>query len=250
MNLEAQKPTAEKSDNPAKKAASVVAEVKPAIDIYNDPLYNEDGTRNTNIPFCLFVTRKQQEERENNKNTVMVSSPSCKENIRFVKAFKQLKAQKRAEYLERLKQLRRMEKAKAKNEPKFPLLPASKQKPRDGRGDAACTPTCSKPPIRKASQSPPRKLSPKDKKENELKEKTEKLKALKKARVKKQLVKYPPVKTKPWKPPTSVVEAIGKKKKPRPIIVIPPFKTRKWVPEPRVKPKEKVVIEYPPVTRK
>lgn len=241
----------ERPDTPLKKTVSVVAaEVKPLIDIYNDPLLNEDGTRNLNIPFCLYVSRKQQEERENNKNTVSVSNPSCKENVRFQKALQQMKAQKKAEFLERRKQLRRLEKAKSKNEPKFPVLPASKQKPRDGRGDAACFPTCQRLPLRKASQSPPRKLSLKDKKEKEQKEMAEKLKALKKARVRKQLVKYPPVKTKPWKPPTSVTEAAGKKKKARPVIVIPPFKTKKWVPESRIKPREKVVIEYPPVIRK
>lgn len=227
---------------------SIKIDVKPPIDIHNDPLFNEDGTRNTNIPFCLYAIRKVQEERENNKKVISLSDPSCKEKVLFQKAFQKMKAESRSREKERCKQLRRIAKSKAKNEaPKFPVQPPSRQYPPDV---AACPMSCPRPPLRKPSQSPPRKLNIKEKKEQKEKEITEKLKALKKARSKKQLVKYPPVKTKPWKPPTVSESIAALKKKSRPNIAIPPFKTRKWVPEPRVKPKEKVVIEYPPVTRK
>jgi hypothetical protein len=251
VNFETPQST-EKTDNQSvKKSVLVYEEKKPPIDIYHDPLYNEDGSRNTNIPFCLYVTRKQKEERENNKKAVMVSPPSCKEKILYVRAKQQMKTEMKKNLAERANQLKRMIKARSnKGPPKFPVLPASKQKPRDARGDAACLISCEKPRLRKASQSPPRKLNAKEKKLKEQKEVAEKLKALKKARTKKQLVKYPPVKTKPWKPPTKPSEAAGIQRKPRPVIVIPPFRTRKWVPEPRVKPKEKVVIDYPPVTTK
>lgn len=57
-------------------------------------------------------------------------------------------------------------------------------------------------------------------------------------------IALPPIKTKPWVPPTGV-----KKRKPKPVVIIPPFKTRPWNPcITRVKPRVKPVVNYPELT--
>lgn len=55
-----------------------------------------------------------------------------------------------------------------------------------------------------------------------------------------ELVKLPPVKTKPW------VQPAPPQRKPKPVVIIPPFKTRPWAPTTTQQRKPKPIIVIPP----
>lgn len=251
---ELKKEPAVKASETTVKKVNIDVEQKPLIDVYNEPLYNADGKRNTNVPFDLFVIRKIQEERQNNKKAISVSNASNKERLMFEKAIKKVKSERESRRKQERLALKRLAKSRSsKKDPEVSFKPSKKL--RDGRGDDDCPMSCPRPPLRKPSQSPPRKLTAKELKQKKEEEIAKQVKELRKARKKKQVVKYPPVKTKKWVPPKTPAEAAAASKDAkkivrtvRPVIVIPPFKTRKWVPEPRVKPKPKIKIEYPPCT--
>lgn len=212
-------------------------EKKTEIDIYNDPLYNENGTRNLNIPFSLYASRKLQEEREQKKKLVNVSRVTAKDKEIFQEALKKLKCERQSksasqmEYLKNLTLVREAEKSQSRN---------SRTNTREGdRKIPICRLTCSM--VEKVSErSKPKEEVPLTEDE-------------KKAALRLRLhpkIRIPPLSTKPWVPPSCPAEARlgGKQIKPRPVIVIPPFKTCKWVPRLRKKPKKKVKIDYPPLT--
>lgn len=207
--------------------------IEPAkLDMFTEPLYNEDGSRNTKVPFELYVIRKNEEERQKNKKQIVVSKATKRDTAAFNIALKRLNHERSRSIAQRKKYLKALEKARSVDKPVLSKVPDPEKYP------------CPRLPCtkdRKRSRS--RSFVP-DKGDSKVVRK-------------KPVIKYPKLKTKPWKSPLEksdeyICDEDGNcvKKKPSryPVIVIPPFKTRKWVPKTLNKPKPKVVIEYPPVT--
>lgn len=224
-----------RSQSKKERKVTLVVDKKPEIDIFNDPLFNEDGTRNMNIPFSLYATRKVQEEREQKKKIISVSRVTAKDKEIFQEALNKLKCQRQSksatqiEYLKNLVMVRETERSQSRS---------SRVRTVD-RSIPPCRLTCSL--VAKIPEYS------KTKEEKPLTEE-EKRAAL---RLKLHpIIKIPPFCTKKWVPPASPAEARlgGVKLKPKPVIVIPPFKTCKWVPRQKKKPRKIVKIEYPPLT--
>lgn len=200
------------------------------MDIFNEPLYNENGTRNTKIPHDLFVFRKTKEEREKNRKPRNVSAITMKDTAIFNEALKSLKRERARNNMRRIKYLKSLitsrktiknklktDETKKLQDEKYPCF-VSNQQVASNRNQPK-----SRPLPKSQSKSIIKKIC---------------------QRVKRPIIIIPPLKTKPRKSPNELAE-----KKPRfPHITIPPFKTRKWVPGRGLpKPKPKVVIDYPPL---
>ncbi|CAG9803717.1 unnamed protein product [Chironomus riparius] len=208
------------------------------VDIFNDPLYNEDGTRNERIPFELFIIRKQQEEREKNRKQVKVSTITRRDNTVFKEAIRKLKIDRARENVHKMKYIKALAKSRAtdKGTRKVEAKKLFEQK-------YQCRLRCKeRNEIRKRSKSRSRSKS------NARKEIVKGI-----LKYKRPVIKLPPLKMRPKKMEVQNENETEcqkqDKKKPRfPAITIPPFKTRKWVPVINPKPsKPKVVIEYPPL---
>lgn len=224
-----------------KKEVNFIDKDTSQIDIYREPIYNPDGSRNMAIPFSLFIIRKTKLERENNKKIVKVSNPGAKDREIFKRALMKLKCHKQSKMASQVELLKNLAKARGQGDENNGRK--SRQKSREG--EKRCTMACTLV-VREKSRS--RSRSEGKKKGDEYSD-DQKLKSKSKFR---PYIRLPPIKTKPWIPPTCPAEARlgGMKKKPKPIVVIPPFKTCKWVPQPQIKPKKKVQIQYPPLTKR
>ncbi|KAG5685042.1 hypothetical protein PVAND_014244 [Polypedilum vanderplanki] len=210
--------------------------IQKPIDIYNDRLYNKNGTRNLNIPYDLFVERKQKALREKEKKRrqekTRVSAITEKDQEIFEEAFEKLQDQKKAACIEKRKQLWILELARSKKL----FRPETK-----AAGDAPDTNPCpmtyetSIPRAMKTKKNfndvptsdvedefkmdfekivARKKFSKQGKLKNsnsKNKIKEEKSKKPKVSNSKsKTFVKIPPLKTKPWKPPQKAISKIVK----------------------------------------
>lgn len=196
-------------------------------------MYNEDGTRNTKIPFELYIIRKEHEERQKNRKQVKISTITRRDTSVFTEAIRKLKIEKVRENARKMKYIKTLIKSRATDN-RLRKAEAKKLFEEKYQCPLRCKVVKRK---RSKSRSRSRSNTRKDKPKGILK-------------YKRPVIKLPPLKMRPKKPEGQVESQKElKKRKPRfPIIAIPPIKTRKWVPVLHPKPsKPKVVIEYPPL---
>lgn len=225
-----------------KSIAELSTRKSKTVDIFNDPLYNKNGSRNLNIPFSLFALRKKQIEREEKKKPIQVSKITETDEEKFQAALKRLKREKAKENASKIKYLKNLVKAKETEKD------ARQSESRAGgdREISFCPLTC--PKVGKKSKSEiqiPKKLEDKKTKKSI----RQKLKSEMQLKKPKPVINYPPIRIKSsTHAKVALDEEPVQEKKPRfPVVVIPPFKTRKWVPPPRIVPKKEIKIDYPPL---
>lgn len=237
-----------KSETDIQRSSRKSLPASQSVDIYNDPLYNSDGTRNLNIPFCIFVMRKLEKKRrlELKKKTARVSEVTPKDENVYREALKKLRREKARSNSLRMKYLKGLINSRGSRK--------ISRRIEKGDGDTHyCPIKCplSRTDLRNKNKSRSRSgsRSKRDQRKEAVGKKAEK--------ITKPIIKLPPLKTKKWTSPiekSKLDEARSTTKTNKisrhPVIIIPPFKTRKWVPKTKPKPKKKIVIEYPPINTK